>query len=88
MTASPFGELGGDYFVSARSWGNLRRSCIDLHRSAKFVYESSILSNEKSYKSSDAYDEHLFREATHGRFPSIQSQLPTSQSDGEGLLVN
>ena len=74
MTASPFGELGGDYFEAAHSWGTLRRSCSDLHRSAEFVYESSILSNEKSYKSSDAYDEHLFREANPRPIPKASFQ--------------
>ena len=39
MTASPFGELGGDYFESRRSWGNLRRSCNDLRNlSMRVVY--------------------------------------------------
>ena len=37
MTASPQGELGGDYFESARSWGNLHRSCSDLPNSSMRV---------------------------------------------------
>ena len=71
MTYLSFGELGGDNFESRRSRS---KSATILQRSAEFVYESSILSNEKSYKSSDAYDEHLFREANPRPIPKASFQ--------------